>query len=484
LYLTTLAFFLSFVVWFNFAPFSVAIGKDLHLSPAQLGTIALCNLALTIPARVVVGMLLDHLGPRRLYAGLLVFAVIPNTVFALGHSFVVLVCARLVLGIVGAGFVVGIRMVAEWFDHDEIGSVEGIYGGWGNFGSAAAALGLPPLALAFATGPGAWRWGVGLSGVVAALYGVIYLFAVDDTPTGATYERPRGKGALEVTSRSAVAGLIVLQVPIVASLGLVAYRIERVGIIGWPALMVLWFALAVFGGFLVRRVISVNRPALAGSYEARDRYKFAPVIVLSLAYSVTFGAELVVVSLLPTFFANTFALKITAAGAAGSAFAFTNLVARPGGGIASDCARSRRRVVIGLLVGSAVSFVALSELSSRWPLAAGIGLVIVASVFIQAGNGAIFAMVPLVKRSVGGQIAGIAGSYGNIGGVAFSSVLFFSIDASHPAGNTRLLFLVIAAAAASVAVMCRWLPEPTAIPADVAAIPDSAAEVAFDSVPV
>ena len=35
LQLTTLAFFLSFVVWFNFAPFSVAIGKDLHLTPAQ-----------------------------------------------------------------------------------------------------------------------------------------------------------------------------------------------------------------------------------------------------------------------------------------------------------------------------------------------------------------------------------------------------------------------------------------------------------------
>ena len=52
LQLTTLAFFLSFVVWFNFAPFSVAIGKDLHLTPAQLGVIGLCNLALTIPARV------------------------------------------------------------------------------------------------------------------------------------------------------------------------------------------------------------------------------------------------------------------------------------------------------------------------------------------------------------------------------------------------------------------------------------------------
>ena len=34
-------------------------------------------------------------------------------------------------GIVGAGFVIGIRMVAEWFPPKEIGLAEGIYGGWG-----------------------------------------------------------------------------------------------------------------------------------------------------------------------------------------------------------------------------------------------------------------------------------------------------------------------------------------------------------------
>src|SRR5207248_10579714 len=123
----------------NFAPFSVAIGKDLHLTPAQLGVIGLCNLALTIPARVFVGRLLDRIGPRRLYGALLMFAVVPDTVFAMAHSFTVLVIARLALGLVGAGFVVGIRMVSEWFDHEEMGTVEGFYGGWGNFGSAAAA---------------------------------------------------------------------------------------------------------------------------------------------------------------------------------------------------------------------------------------------------------------------------------------------------------------------------------------------------------
>ena len=45
-----------------------------------------------------------------------------------------LVVSRLMIGIVGAGFVVGIRMVSEWFPPAEVGTAEGIYGGWGNFG--------------------------------------------------------------------------------------------------------------------------------------------------------------------------------------------------------------------------------------------------------------------------------------------------------------------------------------------------------------
>ncbi|MGH9225103.1 MAG: MFS transporter [Acidimicrobiales bacterium] len=459
LHATTFAFFLSFVVWFNFAPFAGAIGKDLGLTKAQLATIGICNLALTVPARLFVGMLLDRFGPRRLYAGLLVMAVVPNTVFALAHSFPVLVGARLAVGLVGAGFVVGIRMVSEWFESEDMGTAEGIYGGWGNFGSAAAALALPTIATAIAGGPGAWRWGVGVSGAVAAVYGLIYLFLVADTPDGMTYLRPRRQGALEVTSRPAVFGLALLQLPVVGVLALVALRVERAGVIDEGALQATWALLGVFGVFLVATVLRVNRAALRNEYPPSERYAFLPVVILSLAYFVTFGAELAVISLLPTFFADTFGLTVAAAGAAGSAFAFTNLVTRPGGGVLSDRLPHRRRTLGALLVGTAVSFLVMTQLSAAWPVAAGIALVALASVFVQGGNGAVFAMVPLVRRQVGGQIAGIAGSYGNVGGITFSLLLFFTVDAAHPGGDTRLLFLTIAVCAAVAAGLCRLLPD-------------------------
>ena len=177
------------------------------------------------------------------------------------------------------------------------------------------------------------------------------------------------------------------------------------------------------------------------------------MVLLSLAYGITFGAELAVVSLLPTFFASTFGLNIGAASAAGSAFAFTNLVTRPGGGLLSDVTGERRRWVVVALLGTAASFGLLALLDGSWPLPLGVAVVALASVFVQGGNGAVFAMVPLVHKPASGPIAGLAGSYGNIGGIAFSSILFLT----H--GDAQVLFLVVAASAVVVALLCRWLPD-------------------------
>lgn len=138
LHLTWFAFFLSFVVWFNFAPFATTIQQDFGLTTGQIRTLGICNVALTVPARILIGMLLDRFGPRVTYSMLLIYAAIPCLTFALAQDFNTLVISRLMLSIVGAGFVIGIRMVAEWFPPKEIGIAEGIYGGWGNFGSAVA----------------------------------------------------------------------------------------------------------------------------------------------------------------------------------------------------------------------------------------------------------------------------------------------------------------------------------------------------------
>ncbi|HWH35303.1 MAG TPA: NarK family nitrate/nitrite MFS transporter [Acidimicrobiales bacterium] len=474
LHLTWMAFFLSFVVWFNFAPFSATIGAQLGFSQSQLVTLALCNVALTVPARILIGMLLDRFGPRRVYSGILVYAAVPCLVFATASSFSVLVVSRLLLGIVGAGFVVGIRMVAEWFPPKEVGLAEGIYGGWGNFGSAAAAFCLP-IAAGVAGGDAGWRWAIATTGLVAAGYGLYYWRSVTDTPEGVTYLRPRRQGALEVTSRRAVWGLAALTVPLVGVLALLAWRIAEVDVLSGTGLAVTSVALLALLVVQLRAVVRVNRTALAGGYPAEDQYPFRSVAVLSVAYFCTFGSELAVVSMLPTFFADTWDLGPSLAGAMASAFAFMNLVSRPAGGLLSDLLGSRRRTLAALLVGLTVGYGAMALLGSAWPVPLAMLVVMGCSFFVQSGEGAVYAIVPLVKKRVSGQIAGMAGAYGNVGAVVFLTVLLYA--------PPSVFFLVIAAASVVAAVACRWLPEPEAsfaddLLVDISDPPVPAAEVA------
>lgn len=449
LHLTWLAFFLTFVVWFNLAPLAGAVGDEFGLSGEQLTVLALCNVALTVPARVLVGMALDRWGPRRVYGAILLYAAVPTLVFATATSFEVLVASRLAISVVGAGFVVGIRMVSEWFPSDEIGTAEGVYGGWGNFGSAAAALTLPTIAgLA-----GGWRMAIAATGVIAAAYGLFYVRAVTDTPGGGTYAQPKRQGALEVTSRSAVFGLLALNVPLLGVLGLVAWRLSLVGFLSSTALAVVLATLVVLLGLQSRAIWRVNAPARRGEYPAHDQYPFRSVAVLCLSYFVTFGSELAVVSMLPTFFAGTFSLSAVVAGAVASAFAFMNLVARPMGGIASDVLGSRRRTLTALLGILAGGYVLMASVGASWPVAGAMLAAMSCSFFVQAGEGATYAIVPLVKRRVAGQISGLVGAYGNVGALCFLTLLLFT--------SSTVFFLAIGAAAVLAMGISLTMSEPS-----------------------
>jgi MFS transporter, NNP family, nitrate/nitrite transporter len=454
LHRTWFAFFLTFVVWFNFAPFSETIREQLHLTKGQMLTLSLCNVALTVPARLFIGMALDRFGPRRTFSTILIYAAIPCTLFATAQDFNALVLSRLLVGIVGAGFVVGIRMVSEWFPPKELGTAEGIYGGWGNFGAAFAALALP-LVAALVGGADGWRWASGASGIVAALYGVVYLATVKDTPEGVTYSRPRRQGALEVTSRSAVFGLAALTVPLFAVLVLIAVRIWATGVIGTP---VLAMCLVVIGAVLASQLLAVfrvNGPALRNDYGRTDQYSMRSVAALCFAYFCTFGSELAVVSMLPTFFTETWGLGVEAAGFAAGSFAFFNIVTRPGGGLLSDLLGSRRRTLVALLGGLTAGFVLMATLGEAWPVALAVVVSSVCSIFGQAGNGAVYAIVPMVKKRVSGQVSGLAGAYGNVGSLLFLTALLWV--------PPRVFFLVIAAASLAATLVARaWLVEPTA----------------------
>ncbi len=471
LHLTWIAFFISFFVWFNHAPLLIAIKDTLGLTSQQIKTLLILNVALTIPARIIIGMLVDKFGPKRTYSTLLALGSIPCFIFALADSFEQLALARFLMGFVGAGFVIGIRMMGEWFPAKQVGVAEGIYGGWGNFGSAAAAMSLPTIALVFG-GDDGWRYAIGLTGVIALIYSVIYFFSVTDTPKGSTYFKPKRMGAMEVTSKGDLYFYILMSVPMYATLALLTWKLSPSGVSLLEAntANMIYVGIGVLFVYNVYKIFHINNEHLKQEVPEIHRYKFKQVAILDLAYLVTFGSELAVVSMLPLFFYDTFheSHGVTAimAGLLASGFAFMNLVARPGGGLISDKYGRKKSLTIFLL-GLVAGYFIMSHIESSWSLFLAVAVTMLCSFFVQAGEGAVFAMVPLIKRRMTGQIAGMVGAYGNVGAVLFLTVLSFV--------SPQIFFLTIAGAALFVLVAIQFIEEPKGHMAEV--LPDGTVEM-------
>jgi len=453
LHITWFAFFLTFVVWFSHAPLMVFIKEAFNLTTPQVKALLILNVALTIPARIAIGILVDKFGPRIIYSSLLIISSFICTGFAMADSYQQLALFRFLLGFVGAGFVIGIRLVGKWFPAKQVGVAEGVYGGWGNFGSAAGAMTLPTIALMFG-GDDGWRYALGLTGVIAGIYGIFFYNAARNTPKGSTYFKPKKSGGLEVTSRGDFFFYLLMNVPMYVALGVLAWKLSPAGVslLTQETMYILWIALVALFAFQTSAIYKVNKENLTKGVPDLEKYKFKQVAILQVAYFVTFGSELAVVSMLPLFFLETFeGLSAVQAGLLASGFAFMNLVARPTGGWFSDKFGRRKSLMI-LVGGLAVGYFVLGNIDSNWWIPVAVIATMCCSFFVQAGEGAVFAIVPLVKRRMTGQIAGMAGAYGNVGAVTYLTVLSF-VDYS-------TFFYVISGSALFIFLACYFIEEP------------------------
>ncbi len=222
LHLTWFAFFLTFVMWFSHAPMKPFIMQAFDMTNAQWKALLILNVALTIPARIVIGMLVDKFGPRIVYSLLLMISAFLCWGFAFSQTYEQLALFRFLCGFIGAGFVIGIRMVSEWFPAKTVGLAEGVYGGWGNFGSAAAAWTLPAVAAYIYGGDEGWRYAIATTGVIAFVYGILFYRTVRNTPKGSTYFKPKKSGGLEVSNKKDFWLYIAMNVPIYIALAVLA----------------------------------------------------------------------------------------------------------------------------------------------------------------------------------------------------------------------------------------------------------------------
>jgi len=425
LHYTWFAFFITFLIWFAHAPLMPVLKNYFGLSPEQVKAILMLNVAITIPARILIGILVDKFGPRKSYSFLLAISGVLCLVFAAAQSFEWLAISRFLLGFVGAGFVIGIRLVSEWFPAREVGIAEGVYGGWGNFGAAVASMSMPVLALAFG-GDDGWRYAIGSTGIIAIIYSVFFYRGVRDTPEGSTYFKPHKAGGLEVTSKGDFIFYALMNVPLYLALILLAWRLSPSGLNLLSANNT-FIAYAVVAGLAVYQWVKiwhVNKHLFDKDHPAAPSYKFKQVAILNIAYMACFGSELAVVSMLPLFFMNTFAISPVYAGMTAGCFAIMNLFARPSGGLFSD-AYGRRKILMICLIGQTLGYGIMSQMSGEWSLVVAVATVLATSIFVQGACGAVYSIVPLIQRRMTGQIAGMAGAYGNVGGVTFLTVLSF-----------------------------------------------------------
>jgi NNP family nitrate/nitrite transporter-like MFS transporter len=173
-----LYFDLAFMVWVMLGPLGVQIAQELELNAAQKGLMVATPVLAGALLRIVFGLLVDHLGPRRTgvigQAIVIAALLVAWTVGVRTYEHTLLL--GVALGVAGASFAVALPLASRWYPPEHQGTALGIAGA-GNSGTALAALLAPTLAAWFG-----WNNVFGLAVIPLALVLVFYLAVARDAP--------------------------------------------------------------------------------------------------------------------------------------------------------------------------------------------------------------------------------------------------------------------------------------------------------------
>lgn len=180
-----LYFDLSFMVWVLLGPLGVAIAKDFGLTPAQKGFMVAVPVLSGALLRLVAGVLVDHIGPKRtgLIGQALVLLGLVTAWFVGVKDYGQVLALGVLLGVAGASFAVALPLASRWYPPEHQGLALGIAGA-GNSGTALAALFAPGLAQVFG-----WQNVVGLAALPLAVAFVVYALFAKDAPNRAPPKR-------------------------------------------------------------------------------------------------------------------------------------------------------------------------------------------------------------------------------------------------------------------------------------------------------
>src|SRR5262245_54347390 len=153
---TLLACFLhfdfSFMLWVLIGALGIPLAEAAHLSPAEKGFVVAVPILAGSLMRIVVGLLVDRIGGKRVGMMLLAFLFLPLTLaWQLEPSLPALIGIGAMLGIAGASFAVALPLASRWFPPERQGLAMGIAAA-GNSGTVVTNLVAPRLVIAIGLG--------------------------------------------------------------------------------------------------------------------------------------------------------------------------------------------------------------------------------------------------------------------------------------------------------------------------------------------
>lgn len=362
-HITWLTFFLCFFGWFGIAPLMPVVRQELHLTKGQIGNIVIASVGITIFGRLLVGWLCDKWGPRLTYVLTLLVGAIPVLFIGLSHSYESFLLFRLVIGLLGASFVITQYHTSVMFAPKVVGTANATAAGWGNLGGGVTQMVMPLIFAGFVglgyTETAAWRWAMVVPGIALLVIAVVYYFGTQDTPEGNVLELKKKDPAFRAKQGEAKGSF--------------------------------WLAC-----------------------------KDWRVWILFLAYGACFGIEITIDNVAALYFTDNFKVGLKEAGIIAGSFGCMNIFARALGGIVGDKAGIKfglvgRMSVLSLcLVLEGLGMMLFSRMNLL-PIA--IGTMIFFALFVKMSNGATYAVVPFINKKALGSVSGIVGAGGNVGAV-------------------------------------------------------------------
>jgi NNP family nitrate/nitrite transporter-like MFS transporter len=364
-----MAFFVCFFAWFAVAPLMPLIKEELGLSKGQIANINIASVGITVLVRMLIGPLSDKYGPRRVHTALLALGSIPVLGIATAHSYGTFLFFRLLIGSIGASFVITQYHTSVMFAPNVVGSANAASAGWGNAGGGVTQSVMPwvlaaVLSLGISRSAG-WRLSMVVPAALMLIVAAMYWKFTQDCPQG-DYAELRSLG---VELESGKKG-------------------------GW----------AVF------------KKAM-GNYRAW---------MLFVTYGACFGTELFVHNVAASYYVDRFKLDLQSAGLAAGSFGLLALFARAVGGIVSDrVARTRgldarTRLLFVFMIGEGLGLLWFSRTDTA---ATAIVAMITFGLFTHMACGSTYALVPFIDRKALGGVAGLVGAGGNVGAVAAGLLL-------------------------------------------------------------